>query len=89
MTDYAPFDGRRRQAPTPVLLTECWRLFGPSGKPIVCGIYRTDAGLEVRCGYSDEDLIRSQFASHIDIAEDIAAAWRQAAIDKGFTEANG
>lgn len=26
----------------------------------------------MRCGYSDADLIRSQFASHLDIAQDIA-----------------
>ena len=42
--------------------------------------------IEVRCGYSDEHLVRSQFAPHIDIAEDIATAWKQAAIEKGFTK---
>jgi hypothetical protein len=67
VTEYAPFDGRRREAPAPVLITECWRLVGPSGKPIVCGIYKTDAGIEVRCGYSESDLVRSQLASHVDI----------------------
>jgi hypothetical protein len=65
VSDYAPFsgDGRRREPPGPVLITQCWRLLGPSGKPITCGIYRTDAGIEVRCGYSDADLVRSHFAS--------------------------
>ena len=87
MSDYSPFDGERREKQPLVLIETCWRLLGSSGKPIVCGIYRTAARtIEVRCGYSDADLVRSQYASHIDIAQDIAAAWKQAAIDKGFKE---
>jgi len=69
-----------------VLVEPCWRVIGPSNEVITCGIYRTDAGVEVRCGYSDEDLIRSQFAPHVEISQDIAAAWKRAAIDKGFAE---
>ena len=46
MTDYAPFDGRRREDPAPSLIRECWRLLGPSGKPIVCAIYEHPHGVE-------------------------------------------
>ena len=84
MNEYTPFDGRRREQPAPVLISECWRLLGPSGTPIVCAIYEHPHGVEVRCQYSPEHLIRSELASHVDIAEDIAAAWKQAAIEKGF-----
>jgi hypothetical protein len=33
----------------PVLIEMLWRVLGPSNKAIVCGIYRTAAGLEARC----------------------------------------
>lgn len=66
----------------------CWRLVGPSRKVIECGIYRTDAGLEVRCGYSDDDLVRSQFAIELGAARDLAEAWKQAALAKGFSDAD-
>jgi hypothetical protein len=48
-------------------------------------------GLEVRChhGESVDALIRSERAADVDIAHDIAEAWKQAAIDKGFTEVEG
>ena len=85
MSDYTPFDGRRPEPTMPALITECWRLIGPSGKPIVCALYEHPSGIEVRCQYSVEHLIRSQLAPHIDIAQDVAAEWRRAAIAKGFT----
>lgn len=56
-----------------------------SGKPIVCLIYEHPHGVEVRCEYSPEHLIRSELASHIDIAQDIAAAGKRVALEKGFT----
>ena len=62
-------------------------MVGPSTHVIECGIYRTEVGLEVRCGYSVEHLLRSEFATDIDIARDIAATWKDAVMEKGrFTE---
>jgi hypothetical protein len=42
----------------------------------------------VICHYSEsiDALIRSERVTHIDIARDVASAWKQAAIDKGFEE---
>jgi len=47
-------------------------------------VFRTIAGLEVRCGYSDDDVIRSQYAIEIGTARALAADWRAAAVVKGF-----
>jgi hypothetical protein len=79
---------RPKPEPRLDLLEVCWRVVGPSKKVIDCGIYRTDVGLEVRCAYSEsvEHLIRSQFAIEIGTAREIAEAWKQAAITKGFEE---
>jgi hypothetical protein len=75
----------------PVLVEMLWRVLGPSNKPIVCGIYRDGAGLEVRCHYEEsiDALIRSERASHIDTARDLAEQWREATVAKGFTELSG
>jgi hypothetical protein len=54
-----------------------------------CGIYRTDVGLEVRAGYSDEDLLHSRFAVEIVTAREVAEAWRQAIVAKGSFEELG
>ena len=79
---------RQRREPRLVRLEVCWRLVEPpSQKVIECGIYRTDAGLEVRCGYGDENLLRSQFAHEIGAAREIAEAWKDAVLAKGsFTD---
>jgi hypothetical protein len=56
----------------------------PSGKVLECGIYRTATpGVEVRCGYGEDDLLRSQLAPEIGTARDIAEQWRQAVLGKG------
>ncbi len=50
--DYSPF-GKRRPATPPrlYLLDRCWRLRAiPTGRELVCGIFQTDVGLEVRAG---------------------------------------
>jgi hypothetical protein len=88
---YSPFSGRRQEPPKLELLEMLWRVVGPSGKAIVCGAYETAAGIEARCHYetSVDALIRSEHATSIDIARDVAAAWKQAAIEKGFTELRG
>jgi len=56
---------------------------GPSGKVLECGIYRVVTGLEVRCGYSPDDLLRSQVAPEIATAREVAEQWRQAVFAKG------
>jgi hypothetical protein len=63
---------------------------GRSGKSIVCGLYETTVGLEVRCHLAEsvDALVRSERAADIDIAHDIAAAWTRAAIEKGLKEVN-
>jgi|SRR5688572_19886031 len=69
----------------------CWRMKGSSGKVLECGIYRTAArGVEVRCGYGEEDLLRSQLAREIGAARAIAEEWRQTVLAKGgFINVNG
>jgi len=69
------------------LVEACWYAQGSTGKTVSCGIYLTDdPGFEVRAGYTDEDLLYSQRVSTIELARELAATWRQAAIDKGFVE---
>ena len=78
---------RKRQVREPLLelLEVRWRMKGPSRRVLECGIYRTDAGLEVRAGYG-EDLLQSQVAGEIDTGRELAEAWRQAVIAKGGFE---
>ena len=58
---------------------------------ISCGIYRTDGpGLEVRCGFSEDDLLRSQRVPEMGSGRELAEDWRQAALAKGnFVELAG
>lgn len=61
---------------------------GPSGRVLSCGVYRTDApGLEVRTGYGDDDLLRSQRVAEIGAARELAQQWRAAVLQTaGFIE---
>jgi len=59
---YTPFAGHRPQSPTLTLIETCWEMTSPQGRVLTCGVFQTTAGLEVRCRYSDDDLIRSQYA---------------------------
>lgn len=74
---------RPKDAPRLEPLEPCWRMKGPSGKVLQCGVYRIATGLEVRCGYGEDDLLRSQLAPEIGTARDVAEQWRQAVIAKG------
>jgi hypothetical protein len=67
------------------LLETCWRFRSThTGCVISCGIYRDAApGLEVRCGYSEEDLLRSQRTAEIGTARDFADDWKRAVPAKG------
>ena len=74
---------RPRQAPRLELVEALWRMTGPRGRVLACGVYRTDVGLEVRCGYGEYQLLRSQYAVEMGTARDIAERWRQAVLAKG------
>src|SRR5687767_5459337 len=56
----------------------------PSGRVLSCGIYRTSGpGPEVRIGFSDDGLLRSQQAAALGHAREIAENWHRAIIAKG------
>ena len=76
----------RDRLPQLTLLETCWQMKSPRGRLLTCGVFRTIAGLEVRCGYSEDDLIRSQYAVEIGTARALAANWKAAAALKGFYE---
>lgn len=80
----------RRPEPEPLLelLETCWQFLGPSKRVLTCGIYAIGApGLEVRVGYSAEDLLYSKVEPEIESARELAGALRQTVINKGgFTE---
>ena len=74
----------------PTVVESCWQLRTPRGRVITCAIYRDVApGFDVRCGFSDDDLLRSQRASALGRARAISEAWKLAAIKKGFMEIVG
>jgi hypothetical protein len=75
----------QKQEPRLDLVETCWRMrsLQKATRILECGIYRTDAGLEVRCGYGEDDLLRSQTAPEIGTARDIAEQWRRAVMAKG------
>jgi hypothetical protein len=57
---------------------------GPRGRILSCVIVRDAApGLDVRAGYGEDDLLRSQRSAEIGTAREIAEQWRQAVIAKG------
>ena len=72
----------------PTLIENCWRVIGPSNRPIVCGLYEGAAGrVEVRCHYgaSVDHLFRSEVVEDFESARDLADEWQRAAVEKGFT----
>ena len=77
---------RPRPNPRVELLEVSWRFVGPSQRVLECGLYAVETGLEVRVGYSAEDIVRTQLVPDIGIARELAAAWRLALVEKGFTE---
>src|SRR5688572_8361077 len=76
-------------APAPLEQIEtCWRMVGLSKKVITCVVYEVQGpGVEVRCGYSDDDLLRSERVGDMEHARTVAELWRQTVLAKGsFTE---
>jgi hypothetical protein len=53
----------------------------PTGRELVCGIFQTDAGLEVRAGYRD-DLLHSQMCLDLLSARAVAERIKRTLIDQ-------
>lgn len=60
-----------------------WRALGPSNRPLECALYRTDAGLEVRAGYGELDLVHSQHVADESEGAALATKWLAAIHAKG------
>ena len=77
------------QSPSKLLATS-WRFSAPSGRILSCGIYDTydmDARVEVRVGYSRDDVLYSRRTIELGTAREIAAELRAQVLGKGgFTE---
>ena len=80
--NYSPFGKIRPPKPPRLdLLERCWRLRAtPTGRELVCGIFETDAGLEVRAGYRD-DLLHSQRCPDLLSARAVAERMKRTLID--------
>jgi hypothetical protein len=82
----------QKQEPRLELVEMCWRMRSRQQalRILECGVFRTDAGLEVRVSYAPDDLLQSQRAQDIGTGRDIAERWRQAVFEKsGFPEVEG
>ena len=87
LMDFDPYQSHwRENAPPMTLIETSWQLTSPRGRVLTCGVFRTIAGLEVRCGYSEDDLIRSQIARELGAAREVAAGWKTAALERGYSE---
>ena len=64
----------------------CWALVGPSRRPLTCGIYRTDLGLELRVGYSERARLYSCRVAGLGIARAAATQLRDAVNGEGVFE---
>ena len=85
--DFDPYQSHwRENVPPMTLLETCWQMKSPRGRVLTCGVFKTIAGLEVRCGYSEDDLIRSQYVGELGAARQIAADWKATAELKGLRE---
>ena len=83
--DFDPYRSHWRENVPPITLLEtCWQMKSRKGRMLTCGIFRTEIGLEVRAGFGEDDLIRSQYAGEIAAARAIAANWKAAAEVKGY-----
>ena len=71
--DFDPYESHWRNNVSPMTLLEtCWELRSPRSCLLTCGVFRTIAGLELRCGSGEHDLIRSQYAIEIATARALA-----------------
>jgi hypothetical protein len=88
--DFDPYRSHWHENVLPMTLLEmCWQMKSPRGLLLTCGVFRTIAGLEVRCSYPNDDLIRSQYVVEISAARELAGDWKSAAKTKGYQDASG
>ena len=80
---YTPFARPRGLSrPRLDLLERCWRLRAlPTGREVVCGIFQTDSGLEVRAGYRD-DLLQSRLCPDLHSAREVAEQFKRVLLDE-------
>ena len=67
-----------------------WRIKAPtSGRVYECALYRTAAGYELRMQRDEDDVLRTELLAPGAVdRDDVSAAWKAAAIAKGFVEVN-
>jgi hypothetical protein len=65
------------------LVRTYWRMRGRSGRVLLCGLYLTDAGHEMRVGYGDDDPLRIQVVPDDRYADTVAAGWKVLVEAKG------
>jgi len=84
--DFDPYSSHWSESVPPMTLIEaCWQMTSARGHVLTCGVFQTIAGLEVRCGVlrrPDSLAIRARTRS----AREIAADWKTAALEKGYSE---
>jgi hypothetical protein len=81
----------RQSHPQPLqvleLLEEQWRVMAPTGRVVTCAAYRVDGpGVEVRAGYSLEDVHRSRRVADLTHARIVAQMWLASVTPKGLKE---
>ena len=85
--DFDPYRSHwKGDVPPLTLLETCWEMTSRRGRVLSCGVFSMIVGLEVRCGYSEDDLIRSQYARELRTARESATDWKRGALEKGFSE---
>ena len=63
-----------------------WRMVAPSRRLIICALYRTALGLELRAGEGEADRWLSVRVDTQRTGENWASIWKAAAESQGFTE---
>ena len=61
-------------------------MVGRSGQSIVCALYRTPAGLELRAGHGEQDALLRQVVHTLAQADAFATVWKAAAEASGFRD---
>jgi hypothetical protein len=71
-----------------VLIERVWRLrLARAGRILSCGTYLHPHGIEVRCGYdNEENLLRSQVVKLPQAAKALAQDWNEISRERGFEE---
>jgi hypothetical protein len=74
---------RRVDMPGERVVETCWRIRVPGGRVLTCTIVLDAApGLDVRAGFTADDVIRSHRVAEIDSARELAEQWRRVALEK-------